>query len=196
MKLVVGLGNPGEKFSSTRHNVGFMVVERLARELGTQTALWEKSEKHKALLARAGDVFLVEPLTFVNNCGLAVRSLAAFYKLDPADIWVVHDDIDLPLGKIRIRQGGASAGHHGIDSLIKELGTDKFVRFRLGIGRGKEAKGVNADRNLHHRSVIAFVLSHFREHEAGEFKHLIKHAASAVQIALTGGLDKAMNRFN
>jgi PTH1 family peptidyl-tRNA hydrolase len=110
-----------------------------------------------------------------------------FYKLTPADVWVVHDDIDLPIGKIKIREKGGSAGHHGIESVIKELGTDEFIRFRLGIGRSN-------DRN--DRSVISFVLSRFRQSEAGSFKHLIKHGAEAVQMALLKGIDKAMNRFN
>jgi PTH1 family peptidyl-tRNA hydrolase len=123
----------------------------------------------------------------MNKSGFAVRALVDFYKLTPADVWVIHDDIDLPLGKIKIREKGGSAGHHGIESIIKELGTDVFIRFRLGIGRGTDTND---------RSVIAFVLSRFRQSEAGSFKHLIKHGTQAVQTALLKGLDVAMNRFN
>jgi PTH1 family peptidyl-tRNA hydrolase len=111
-------------------------------------------------------------------------------------VWVIHDDMDLPMGKIRIRLGGSSAGHHGVDSLIKELGTDSFLRFRLGIGRGKENTGVNADRHIHRRTVISFVLSRFTQHDAGKLKVLVKHGADAVRIALTEGTDKAMGRYN
>lgn len=196
MKLIVGLGNPGDKYEGTRHNIGFAVVDRLSRELSDHGVLWEKSEKHKALLCRIGDVLLVKPSTFVNESGLAVRSLATLYKLTPEDVWVIHDDIDLPLGKIRIRQMGGTGGHHGIESIITSLKKDAFVRFRLGIGRGKEAPIGTRDKNLHHRSVIQFVLSRFTRHEAGNLKHLVKHGSEAVRIALLEGIDRAMNRFN
>lgn len=196
MKLIVGLGNPGFQYASTRHNIGFMVVERLSRELGGIAAIWQREDKHKALTARVGDIILAKPLAFMNDSGIAVRSLVDYFKLTPADVWVVHDDMDLPLGKIRIRQGGASAGHHGVSSVITSLGTDNFIRVRLGVGRGKESLGPNEDRRLHRSRVISFVLSRFRKGEAGSLKHLVKHGAQAVQIGLTQGVDKAMNRFN
>lgn len=196
MKLIVGLGNPGDKYKDTRHNVGFMVVDKLAHELGGADIRWETSLKHKASIAKAGEAILVKPETFMNASGIAVKSIAVFYKMNPEDIWVVHDDLDLPLGKIRIRVGGASAGHHGIDSVIRELKSDAFVRIRLGIGRGKSGSGAVADRMLHHSSVVDFVLSRFGRSEAGEFKHLVKHGVEAVRIALFKGVDRAMNRFN
>ncbi len=196
MKLIVGLGNPGEKYQDTRHNVGFMVVDKLAHELGGVDIRWEPSIKHRASTARAGEVMLMKPETFMNASGVAVKSIAEFYNITPEDIWVVQDDLDLPLGKIRIRVGGASAGHHGINSIIQELGSDKFVRIRLGIGRGKSGSGIVADRKLHQSSVIQFVLSRFGRSEAGEFKHLVAHGVEAVRVALFKGLDRAMNRFN
>lgn len=196
MKLIVGLGNPGEKYQDTRHNVGFMVVEKLAHELGGVDVRWGNEEKHKALVAKTGDVVLIKPTTFMNASGIAVSNLARFYKLKAEDIWIVHDDLDLPLGKIRIRLGGASAGHHGIDSVIRELGDDKFVRIRLGIGRGTSKTGAIADRKMHTSSVIAFVLSRFGKSEAGDLKHLVKDGTEAVRVALFKGIDKAMNRFN
>lgn len=196
MKLIVGLGNPGEKYKDTRHNVGFMVVDKLAHELGEVDIRWDSSGKHKASIAKAGEVILVKPETFMNASGLAVKSIAEFYRIVPEDVWVVQDDLDLPLGKIRIRVGGASAGHHGIDSIIRELGSDKFVRIRLGIGRGKSGSGIVADRQLHQSSVVQFVLSRFVRSEAGEFKHLVAHGVEAVRVALFKGVDRAMNRFN
>lgn len=196
MKLIVGLGNPGSEYEKTRHNVGFMVADHLARELGTGPIVWDNSGKHKALITQIGDVVLVKPITFVNNSGLAVKSLVDFYKLAPTDAWVIHDDIDLPIGKIRIREKGGSAGHNGVTSIMRELKSDQFVRFRLGIGRGMESTGRSQHKNLHHRAVIAFVLSKFGQGEGGAFKHLIKHGTEAVRIALTEGLDRAMNRFN
>ncbi len=196
MKLIVGLGNPGEKYKDTRHNVGFMVVEKLAHELGGADVLWEASKKHSALIAKTGEIVLVKPETFMNASGIAVKKIMSFYRILPEDVWVIHDDLDLPLGKIRIRVGGASAGHHGIDSVIREIGSDKFVRIRLGIGRGKSGSGIVADRQLHQSSVIDFVLSKFGRSEAGEFKHLVKHGVEAVRVGLFKGIDKAMNRFN
>ncbi len=196
MKLIVGLGNPGDKFKDTRHNIGFMVVDKLARELPMTAVSWKEDGERKVLVARAGDVVLAKPLTFMNNSGLAVGALIRFYKLSPEDLWVVHDDIDLPLGKIRIRQSGGTGGHHGIESIMASLKTDKFVRFRLGIGRGREMPAAEREKNLHHRSVIQFVLSRFTRHEAGDMKNLVKHGSEAVRIALLDGLDKAHNRFH
>jgi PTH1 family peptidyl-tRNA hydrolase len=212
MQLIIGLGNPGGEYKDTRHNIGFMVVEKLAKELGKETAVWEEKEKFKSAIAKAGDVLLVKPIIFMNNSGLAVASIVNFYKLMPSDVWVVHDDIDLPLGKIRIRTGGGSAGHNGIDSIIKELKSDAFVRFRMGIGRGKlfghvardrgeethvhKDQRIYLDKRMYHRSVVDFVLSHFTQGEAGALKHLIRHGSEAVRIALTEGIDKAMGRFN
>lgn len=196
MKLIVGLGNPGGTYEHTRHNIGFMVVDRLSRELGEGAAAWETDTKKNVMTAKISDILLAKPLTFMNKSGFAVKALVDFYKLTPADVWVVHDDIDLPLGKIRIRGSGASGGHNGVDSILQQLKSDAFVRFRLGIGRGKESTGRQTDKNLHHRSVIAFVLSRFRQGEAGEFRKLVKHGSEAVRIALTQGIDKAMNRFN
>lgn len=196
MKLIVGLGNPGDKYKDTRHNVGFMVVDKLAHELGGADVRWEQQMKHKASVARAGEVILVKPETFMNASGVSVRSLSNLYKVKPEEIWVIHDDLDLPLGKIRIRIGGASAGHHGIDSLIRELGSDKFVRVRLGIGRGKSGSNIVADRMLHQSTVVNFVLSRFGRSEVSDLKHLVKQGVEAVRIALFKGVDKAMNRFN
>jgi peptidyl-tRNA hydrolase, PTH1 family len=196
MKLIVGLGNPGNEYKDTRHNIGYMIVDHLSHELGSSTLTWEEDVKHKALVAKVSDILLVKPLTYMNNAGYAVQGLMDYYKLQPVDVWVVHDDIDLPLGKIRIRSKGGTAGHNGVTSILTHLKTDVFTRFRMGIGRGRESSGLNADRNISHRSVISFVLSRFRRSEAGSLKHLVKHGSEAVRIALTDGLDKAMNRFN
>ena len=196
MKLIVGLGNPGSQYENTRHNIGFMVIDRLSQELGVNVPVWDKDEKRNVLTCRMGDVILAKPQTFMNASGFAVKALSDFYQIAPDDVWVIHDDIDLPLGKIRMRVGGASAGHHGVDSIINHLKTDKFVRFRLGIGRGKESTGRYTDKNLHRSAVINFVVSRFRQSEAGEFKHLVKHGVEAVRISLEKGLERAMNRFN
>ena len=196
MNLIVGLGNPGEKFASTRHNIGFMVVEHLAKELTGEALVWRDESKHHGLIAKSTDAILLKPTTFMNAAGVSVASVAGYYKISLGDVWVIHDDLDLPLGKIRIRTGGGSAGHHGVDSIMREIKNDAFVRFRLGIGRGMEGTKKSSNKNFHRRSVIDFVLSKFRTSEAGELKHLVKRGSEAVKIAFQSGMDRAMNRFN
>lgn len=123
MKLIVGLGNPGKQYEKTRHNVGFMVLDALAASFGgTETTV--HGEK----------VILLKPQTFMNNSGEAVQKLANFHKPDPADIWVISDDLDLPLGKIRVRESGSTGGHNGLKSIEEKLGTQDYYRIRVGIG--------------------------------------------------------------
>lgn len=199
MKLIVGLGNPGGKFTYTRHNIGFMVVERLVKDrlsLLPSLKAWKKVENLMSEVCKTDDFIAIKPQTYMNLAGLAVTKCANFYKIDSSDILVIHDDIDLPLGKIRIRSGGASAGHHGIDSIIKNLGTSNFMRLRIGIGRGKLDKPRGESHNLHRREVEKFVVSPFRDNEGGEVKKLIKNAVEAIEIVLDKDIEKAMNRFN
>jgi PTH1 family peptidyl-tRNA hydrolase len=189
MKIIVGLGNPGEKYKNTRHNLGFMVVDEAARKfLPLKETKWEEDKQANALVLRLPpNILLVKPLTFMNASGKAVVKLASSFKLQASSIWVVHDDIDLPLGKIKIRLGGGSAGHRGIESIIKELGTDKFVRFRLGIGhpgRGKDD------------AVEKYVLREFDINERSEVEKMIKKTVKAIQVALEKGPEKAMSKFN
>lgn len=200
MKLIVGLGNPGDKFKYTRHNIGFMVAEKLVKEklsLTSSLKAWKKEDKFLVEICRINnEVIVIKPQTFMNLSGEAVSKVANYYKVAVCDIWVVHDDIDLPLGKIRVRKGGASAGHHGIESIIKEIGSSDFVRFRLGIGQGKLDRMHTADHNLHRQDVVKFVVSLFKEDEAGDLKKMIKKATESLETALEIGLEKAMNRFN
>lgn len=199
MKLIVGLGNPGNKFEQTRHNVGFTVVDKLVKSrlslLSTLKA-WKKDEKFKAEICKLADYLVVKPQTYMNLSGLSVSTLASFYKVHPEDVWVVHDDIDLPLGMIRIRKGGASAGHHGIESILKEWGESEFFRFRLGIGKGKLDFHKTMDKNIHRQDIEKFVVSPFKDSEAGDAKKLIKRAVAAIETALEKGIEKAMNQFN
>lgn len=188
MKLIVGLGNLGEKYSKTRHNLGFMVVDKLARKLlPLKETKWQKDKKANALVLRVPpNILLVKPQTFMNASGLAVAKLADFYKIKPEDIWVVHDDVDLPLGEMKIRLGGAAAGHRGVESIINHLGSDQFVRFRLGIGHpylaGRQA-GRGADG-----LVERYVLKEFDVNEKSEVKQLTKRAVKALIVALDKGL--------
>lgn len=188
MKLIVGLGNPSEKYEKTRHNLGFMVIDELLRKITpVEKTVWQKNLKFDSLITKVDNLVLVKPQTMMNASGFAVAKLANFYEIKPEDIWLIHDDVDLPLGEIKIRLGGAAAGHHGAESIIDQLGTDQFVRFRLGIGHpGRGADGL----------VERYVLRQFDINERTEVKQVIKKAVKAIQIALKDGLESAMNRFN
>ena len=200
MKLIVGLGNPDQKYLSTRHNIGFMVVEKLAKELlpvNKSEKAWVGEKRFTAQLCKVSDeVMLVKPHTYMNRSGNAVLSIINFFKLSPSDLWVVHDDIDLPVGKIRIRKGGGTAGHNGVESIIQALNFSEFVRFRLGVGKGKLDMQHSGDHNLKRQTVEKYVLSPFRDSEAGDVKKLIKHSVEAVRMAIDKGIEVAMNRFN
>jgi len=200
MKMIVGLGNPDEKYLYTRHNIGFMVVEKLAKELlpvERSEKEWKGEKKFTAEICRIdGSLILVKPHTYMNRSGFAVSYVANFYKIKEADIWVIHDDIDLPLGKIRIRKGGSSGGHNGVESIIQNFPSADFMRVRLGIGRGKLDTKKTTDINLSRQGIEKFVLSPFRDREGGEAKKMIKNAVKAIKLALSVGIEKAMNRFN
>ncbi|MBI2196026.1 aminoacyl-tRNA hydrolase [Candidatus Daviesbacteria bacterium] len=191
MKLIVGLGNPGEKYAGVRHNLGFMVVEELSAKCKVQSAKWEYKEKFKSEILRLDlslstnhlSLILAKPQTYMNNSGMAIKLLTTYYKLPTTDLIVVHDDLDLPLGKIKIRMGGAAAGHHGVESIIAALGTDQFIRVRLGIG---PATGV----------VEKFVLEPFVQSEKHQVKHIMKQAIKALNLLLEKGLEKAQNQYN
>lgn len=170
MKLIVGLGNPGEKYVGIRHNLGFMVLDELARKLdGT----FEKEDKFKAEIAKLDQLILAKPQTYMNNSGMAVALLVNYYKISPSDIIVIHDDLDILLGKIKIRTGGAAAGHHGVESIISLLGTDAFTRVRLGIGNDKSHSG---EHERVHFEAEKFVLEPFMPAEKPTVKHAIKQA--------------------
>ncbi len=189
MKIIVGLGNPGEKYQDTRHNLGFRVVEQLTKIEHEQWVINNKFHSQLAIIN--SKLILVKPQTYVNNSGMAVKLLRDFYKVLPEDIWVVQDDLDLPLGKIKIRLGGAAGGHHGVESIIAILGTDQFWRFRLGIKpqdvweKQEKVSGVEK-----------FVLESFLPHEKHIVKQVAEKTVEAMKIALLDGLDTAMNRFN
>ncbi len=208
MKLIVGLGNPGEKYEKTRHNLGFMAVDRFFKDYQpVGKTVWEDSKKTKSEIAQIEwdgknieKVMLAKPKTYMNNSGMAVKLVTSYWQIAISDVWVIHDDIDLPLGSIKIRFGGGSAGHKGIQSIIDALGTDKFWRFRLGIGKESSKFKVLASRRSGQssklREIDDFVLSQFGFSERGKVRELIKKTSKAIQTALEQDLEKAMNRFN
>lgn len=196
MKLIIGLGNPGEKYLRTRHNIGFMVLDHLLKDLTTlEKSVWQNDAKSKAEIAKINEAILAKPQTFMNMCGWPARKLSDYFHIDPADIWVVHDDLDLPLGKIKIRKGGGTAGHHGLESIVEHLGTVDFVRFRLGVGR-PQGHDLWGKLNVKRREVEKYVLSDFSLKEEKKSSEIVKKASKAVKIALEKDLSEAMNRFN
>ncbi len=191
MKLVVGLGNPESGYAGTRHNLGFAVLDELAKKLNLVD--WSKEEKFKSELIKAPEIILIKPQTYMNNSGMSVKLLTTYYKLPATDVIVVHDELDLPLGKIKVRLGGAAAGHHGVESIIAALGTDQFIRVRLGIGNLRTQSGEHKGQSI---SAEKFVLEPFMSKEKPQVKHMIKQALKALDLLLEKGLDAAQNQFN
>lgn len=189
MIIIVGLGNPGKKFKETWHNVGFLAVDELSRK--NDFPDWQESKNNNCLYTKkeiAGkETELIKPLIFMNNSGSVVRSIAKKHNLRSEDIFVVHDDIDLALGKIRIVKNRGSAGHKGVASIIKELGTKNFVRFRIGI-RPLEIKKV--------KDLKAFVLQKLSKKDKKIFEEVAEKAGNVIEISLLTGLEKAMQEIN
>jgi peptidyl-tRNA hydrolase, PTH1 family len=181
IRLVAGLGNPGAEYAGTRHNIGFAVLDFFARR---ESSAFERQSEWEAMVARSGDVFLVKPLTFVNRSGDAVAAVADFYKILPANILVVLDDFALPLGRLRIRQGGGAGGHNGLESVIMSLATENVLRLRLGIGAAPE------------RGSVDYVLSRFFDEEKERVTAMVQLAADAIKCAIDNGIVSAMNTFN
>lgn len=200
MKLIAGLGNPDSKYTYTRHNIGYMVVEKLAKQLlpvEKSEKAWVGDKKFTAEICKVDNsLILVKPHTYMNRSGIAIGSLSNYYKIEIADIWIIHDDIDLPLGKIRIRLGGSGGGHNGVESIIQNLPSADFIRFRLGIGRGKLDIKKTTDINLSRQGIEKFVLSPFKDREGGDATKMIKNAVKSIILTLDEGLEKAMNRYN
>lgn len=184
MKLVVGLGNPGAKYAATRHNVGFMVVDRLAKQTGVSITKKQCSALTTIVTIAGEKVCLAKPQTYMNLSGDAVGCLLRYYKLTPCDLLVIYDERDLPLGKIRLREKGSAGGHRGMESIIEVLGTSDFPRLRIGIGRPQEM------------GAIDHVLGTFSAEERPVAAEAIARATEAVETALREDPAAAMNKFN
>ncbi|MFO7692765.1 MAG: aminoacyl-tRNA hydrolase [Vicinamibacterales bacterium] len=185
MRVVVGLGNPGRRYQGTRHNIGFAVADEVARR---GQAVFE-SGRGETLTARVGrgpaSLLVVKPLTMMNLSGEAVAAVAGFYKVDPSAILVAADDVNLPLGRLRLRAQGTAGGHNGLKSIIGHLGTEGFPRLRVGVGRGDPR-----------RDLADHVLAMFDDDERDEVDRAIARAADAVETFLAEGIEAAMNRYN
>ncbi len=186
MKLIVGLGNPGIEYQFTPHNMGFLAVDRIAEQHGVRVS----NRQCRALTGRAviaeHEVLLAKPETYMNLSGMSVRELVREHEVDPAqDLIVIYDELDLPLGAIRIRQRGSSAGHNGMESIIGALGSEEFVRMRLGIGPDHPVK-----------DGARYVLGQFKKSQYAVVDEELDTAAEAVKVILGEGVAKAMSRFN
>lgn len=182
--LLVGLGNPGREYASTRHNVGFMVADELARRHGGS---WRSKFSGEVADVRLDDarLALLKPQTYMNESGRSVAAAARFYKLDPADLLAVHDEVDLELGRMQARLGGGLAGHNGLRSVAASLGTPEFLRLRVGVGRPERGDP---------RPVADWVLSPFDP--SVDVGALVARAADAVEVLVRDGLEEAQQRFN
>jgi len=183
--LIVGLGNPESDYADTRHNLGFACVRELARRLDVKV----DRKRWQSLVGRseARRVWFVLPQTYMNLSGEAVAKALRDTKLNPEQLWVVHDELDLPLCRLRIKRGGSGAGHNGVLSIINALGTPDFVRFRVGIGKPAR-KGSPAGRS--------YVLGRFTKAEAERLPSIVDGVADALELALEAGMERAMERFN
>jgi peptidyl-tRNA hydrolase, PTH1 family len=186
MHLIVGLGNPGAEYAQTRHNAGFLLVEKLAAQW---KADWTNERKFKARMAKSDRqgkrVLLCEPQTFMNWSGETVGEVAGFYQLPLPQLIVAVDDADLPFGEIRLRPGGSSGGHHGLESIEQHLGSREFARLRIGIGRKDGA-----------RQITNYVLGKFEPAKQELLEKILERAANQVECWLAAGLQKAMSQFN
>jgi len=185
MIVVVGLGNPGKQYTLTKHNVGFLTVEELGQRVGIEIT----KNKFQSLCGEAviegNKVLFLKPQTYMNRSGEAVSSACDFYKVPPENLIIVHDEMDIELGRIMIKPGGGSAGNNGIKSIIVHLGTKDFIRVRIGIGKPRgESDGAS------------HVLSNFSKSESAMIEDTIKTASDAVLEIIDGGLEKAMNKYN
>ena len=184
MKLIVGLGNPGAQYKGTRHNIGFAVIDEIAR----RAAVGFESAPAEAVIAKwrrpEGGALLAKPLTFMNLSGQAVGEIARYFKVDVPDVLIVVDEVQLPLGRLRARARGSAGGHNGLKSVIAHLGDD-FSRLRIGVGRGEQQ-----------RDLADHVLSRFEKEEAAEVERMTTRAADAAEMFITSGIEAVMNAFN
>lgn len=197
MKLIVGLGNPGSQHLNTRHNLGFNALNYFQDTLADFSP-WQSMEKFKALASEGQinneKIILVKPQTFMNLSGQAVKLLVAFYKINSSDVWILHDDLDLPLGTLRVNQNGSAAGHNGVSSIIEKLGTQDFIRFRLGIApNGKNIFSSLAKKFLPTRN---FVLQKFTTGEKETVQKINQKTSGALMLALVKGIQATQTQFN
>lgn len=185
MKIIAGLGNPGKEYEHTRHNMGFDVIDELARRWNVTNWKSDMKAEIAQVIYNGEKVLLVKPMTYMNNSGEAVGAISKYYKVGLDDIYIICDDLDLPPGKTRIRKKGSAGGHNGMKSLIAYLGSENFNRFRIGVGHPKDG-----------HTVVDHVLSRPYGEDIEKIEEAKLHTADSVEAALKDGVDHAMNAFN
>jgi len=193
MKLIIGLGNPGREYTNNRHNVGFICLNHFARTQGIRLNKKQAKARIGTGEVAGSKVVLARPQTYMNQSGQSVSRLIKRFNINLNDLLVIHDDLDLPLGKIRIRQGGSSGGHKGINSIIAELESEDFIRIRIGIGRPNI---VDTETQIREADIIAYVLSDFTAEEKQAITKVIPKVTEAIHCLLTEGVEVAMNKYN
>ncbi len=184
MILIAGLGNPEKQYDNTRHNIGFMAADRLRAELAP-TEKWSPSAKLHGEIIKSGNLILLKPTTYMNLSGRAIKATAQMYKINPADIWILHDELDLEFGRIKIQVGGGAAGHNGIKSIVESIGTPEFIRWRVGIGR-PPGEIPSAD----------YVLDKFTVKEEPTLHEILNRLTESVNYALQNTVIATMNKYN
>jgi len=185
VKVIVGLGNPGRRYRDTRHNVGFVTIDEVARRRACEFETFSSTSMVAKLSIEGERVLFVKPLTFMNLSGQSAGEVIRYYRVAPSNLLVVADDVNLPLGRVRVRERGGAGGHKGLLSIIESLGTEEFPRLRIGVGRGAE------DRDL-----SDYVLARFEPDEQVAVKSTVGHAADAVEMFFFEGIEQVMNEFN
>lgn len=170
MRIIIGLGNPEAKYEKTRHNIGFRIIDTLRNKLSFED--WKLNKKLNCFISQEKNLILAKPTTFMNNSGLAVKLISDYFKINPQDILIIHDEIDLPFGEMKIQEGRGSAGHNGVQSIIDHLGTKDFLRLRIGI---KNEQAVNLEQ---------FVLENFSQEEEKQIETIIEKAIETISMAL------------
>jgi len=191
--LIVGLGNPGRKYEKNRHNLGFMCLNHFARTQGIRFDRKQGKARIGSGEVAGNKIIVARPQTYMNQSGQSVARLISKFNINLDNLLVIHDDLDLPLGKIRIRQGGGSAGHKGVESITAELGSQDFSRLRVGIGRPPAVEG---STGISETDIIAYVLSDFTPEEKQTVTQVIPRSSEAILCLLTEGLTAAMNKYN
>jgi PTH1 family peptidyl-tRNA hydrolase len=193
MKLIVGLGNPGRRYEKNRHNLGFMCLNHFARTHGIKFDKKQCQARTGSGIVAESKVLLARPQTYMNQSGQSASRLVKKFDVSPDDLIVIHDDLDLPPGKIRIRHDGGSGGHKGIDSVVTELGSQDFLRIRAGIGRPSSIEDATETSEA---DIISYVLSDFTPEEKQIITQVIPRVSEAILCLLTEGLTAAMNKYN
>ena len=188
MVIIIGLGNPGAQYKNTRHNVGFMAVDEFAKK--NDFPEFSLQKKSNALVSENENIMLVKPQTFMNKSGKAIRAITKNYSLQTTNLIIIHDDIDLPVGKIKIVKDRGSAGHKGVESIIKNIGNDGLVRIRVGIGSDLPAQAGNKI------DAMKVVLKNFSPDEQKTIDQIIQKVSEAINLFITEGLEKTMNEYN